>query len=184
DPDHIVIFPALGDGFGFYGDPRELGLKNIAFTPHFYPGFFGWGEPTVETHTKWLTEGVQEWQRQAQAAGVPLLVGEFNPVLRAAGGAEMTARAFDTYTSLGWAATMWSYKVFSSEGGIAGGSWGMVTNPPAGPAPGSQVGLNTSSLEEIESYFASLSTMECVVYEELRDRLTGVAPQAASGQAP
>jgi glucan 1,3-beta-glucosidase len=135
DADHIVIFPALGDGFGFYGDPKGRGLRNVAFTTHFYPGFFGWGEPTVETHTKWLTEGVHEWQRRVQASGVPFLVGEFNPVLRAAGGAEMTARAFDIYASFGWAATMWTYKVLSSEGGIAGGSWGMVTNPPAADAP-------------------------------------------------
>ncbi len=170
DPDHIVIFPSLPDGFEFYGDLKKLGLTKIALTAHFYPGFFGWSEPTVETHNKWLTEGVQVWERRMQAADVPLLVGEMNVVLREAGGAAMMRRAFDTYASFGWATTMWSYKVFSTEGGIAGGSWGMVTNR---PGEGASIDPSKSSLPELENYFKSLSTMDYVVYEELREVMVG-----------
>ncbi len=41
-----------------------------------------------------------------------------------------------------------------------------------GPAPGSRIDLNTSSLEDIKEYFRSLSRMEYVVYEDLRHWLT------------
>jgi endoglucanase len=205
DPDHIIIFPSLPDGFEFYGKPKELGLTNVAFSAHFYPGFFGWGEPDRQVHTEWLTHGVPEWRKRVAASGVPLLVGEMNVVLRTAGGAEMMRRSFDAYTSSGWAVTMWSYKVLTREGGTGDGSWGMVTNPPASPragppgegAPlakvgtsspkpgvpeftlseaegptGAQVDLNTSSAEQIEAYFRSLSKMHYLVYEELRHALT------------
>lgn len=170
DPDHIIIFPSLPTGFEFYGDLKQLNLKNIALTAHFYPGFFGWSSPTVETHNQWLTEGVKEWEQRVQAAGVPLLVGEMNVVLREAGGAAMMRRAYDTYAGFGWATTMWSYKVFSKEGGIAGGSWGMVTNP---PGEGASIDPSKSSLPELEDYFKSLSTMDYVIYDELRQALTG-----------
>ena len=143
DPNHTVIFPALADGFASYGQPagrlagkpQELGLANVAVTTHFYPGLFGWGEPSVQTHERWLTQGVSEWRQRVEAGGVPMLVGEMNVVLRAAGGADMMRRSFDTYAGFGWATTMWAYKVFSSEGGVSGGSWGMVTNPPGPGAP-------------------------------------------------
>ena len=135
DPDHIVILPALPGGFEFYGDLKARGMTNVAVTMHFYPGFFGWGEPTIETHREWLTKGAYEWRDRVEAAGVPALVGEMNVVLKKAGGAEMMRRAFDTYASFGWATTMWSYKVLSREGGIGGGSWGLVTNSPGEGAP-------------------------------------------------
>lgn len=139
DPDHIIIFPGLPDGFEFYGKPAELGLTNMAFTAHFYPGLFGWGEPTREVHEEWLARGIGEWRERVKAAGVPLLVGEMNVVLGSAGGAEMTGRSFDAYTSVGWAVTMWAYKTFSREGGFGDGSWGMVTNLPGEGAPVAKV---------------------------------------------
>lgn len=52
----------------------------------------------------------------------------------------------------------------------------------ARPAPGSEVDLNSSSGEEIEAYFRSLSTMEYVIYDELREALAGMA--TASGSPP
>jgi glucan 1,3-beta-glucosidase len=135
DPDHVIIFPSLPEGFEFYGRPEDLGLTKVAFTAHFYPGFFGWGDAVVKTHADWLTHGAREWRDRVEAAGVPLLVGEMNVVLKQAGGAEMMRHAYDTYTSFGWSTTMWSYKVFSREGSTRGGSWGMVTNPPGRGAP-------------------------------------------------
>jgi glucan 1,3-beta-glucosidase len=181
DPDHIVIFPSMPDGFEFYGRPADLGLTNVAFDAHFYPGLFGWGAPTAEVHTEWLTKGVHEWRDKVEAAGVPLLVGEMNVVFRSVGGAEMMRRSFDTYASFGWGTTMWSYKAFSQEGGTEGGSWAMVTNYPAAAHVGdssseTKVDMRTSSLEEIDAYFRSLSVMEYQVYEELRQWLTAPKP--------
>lgn len=179
DAHTVVIFPSMPDGVEFYGRPADLGLHKVAFDAHFYPGLFGWGEPTRETHVEWLTTGVNEWRARFEAAGVPVLVGEMNVVFRAAGGAEVMRHSFDTYTGLGWAVTMWSYKVLGREGGIGDAHWGMVTNPPApepGVAPGTEISPNTSSFEEIEAYFRSLSTMEYAIHEELRDWLTRPEP--------
>ncbi|MFB3882311.1 MAG: glycoside hydrolase family 5 protein [Armatimonadota bacterium] len=135
DPDHVIILPAMPDGFDFYGDLKEQGLSNVALDAHFYPGLFGWGSPGRGVHEEWLSRGVREAAEKARAAQVPVLVGEMNVVFRTAGGAEMMRRSYETYGGFGWAVTMWSYKVLSREGGIGNGSWGMVTNPPAETAP-------------------------------------------------
>jgi glucan 1,3-beta-glucosidase len=135
DPHHIVIFPGQPDGFEFYGKPSALGITNVAFTMHFYPGFFGWGEADLQTHVDWLRRGAYEWRDRVEEAGVPLLVGEMNVVMKGAGGAEMMRHSFDTYGSFGWGTTMWSYKVFSSEGDAVSGTWGMVTNRSGSGAP-------------------------------------------------
>jgi hypothetical protein len=57
------------------------------------------------------------------------------------------------------------------------------TDPPeegadyvARPVSGAEIDLNTSSLHEIEDYFRSLSRMDVVVYEQLRDWLTAAQP--------
>ena len=135
DPHHIVMFPGHHYGFEFYGKPSDMEMTNVAFTMHFYPGFFGWGQADVPTHMDWLTKGVNEWRDRVEAVGVPFLVGEMNVVLKGAGGAEMMRRSYDTYASFGWGTTMWSYKVFTREGGAVPGIWGMVTNPSGEGAP-------------------------------------------------
>ncbi len=135
DPNHIVVLPSYWDGFEFYGDLEALGLVRVANAMHFYPGIFDGRENTVATHRDWLTSGVLNWRDRVGAQRVPFLVGEMNVVARAAGGGEMMRHSFDTYGALRWATTMWSYKVFSSGGGIGSGTWGMVTNMPGAGAP-------------------------------------------------
>jgi endoglucanase len=135
DPDTIIILPSHRDGFEFYGLPADLGMTWVVNTMHFYPGYFGWGEPTVATHRDWLTGGIFEWRDRVGAARVPFLVGEMNVASKAAGGGEMMRHSFDEYGALGWATTLWSYKVFTSSGGIRETSWGMAMNPPGAGAP-------------------------------------------------
>jgi glucan 1,3-beta-glucosidase len=132
DPDHIIIFAGFPEGFEFLGKPAEQGLTNVAVDMHFYPGVFG-GEATVETHEQWLKE-LPKWQTRLETMGLPMLIGEMNVVFKRAGGAKMMRREFDAYSRLGWATTMWSYKVFGDDG-TAGGGWGMVTNRPGAGAP-------------------------------------------------
>ncbi len=151
DPDHIVIFPDHR-GFEFYGKPNELGMTNVAFTMHFYPGLFGWRQADVPTHMDWLTKGVNEWRDRVEAVGVPLLVGEMNVVLKGAGGAEMMRRSYDTYASFGWGTTMWSYKVFTRAGGAVPAIWGMVTNPSGEGAP--LVKVDTWNYDDWDTSFA------------------------------
>jgi hypothetical protein len=63
---------------------------------------------------------------------------------------------------------MWSYKVLTKQGGIKEMNWGMVTNKDSLLV----LDLNNDSLNEIESWFRRLSSMEIAVDENLRFWLT------------
>lgn len=162
DKDKLVYVMGHYDGFEHYGSPQENHWQNVGYQMHFYPGLFGNGAPTLQTHVRHLNsleptaKTIDQWQ-------APFLVGEMNPVF-AKVGVEMMRRHYDAYAERGWATTMWSYKVMTEKGGFNGGSWGMVTN--AKPAP--TVNFKTASLAEIQSYFDSLRTTKWEVYEELR----------------
>jgi endoglucanase len=164
DSKHIIFFSSYFNDISIYGQPAEHGWKNIAFTCHFYPGFFGNGEPTVETHNRFIQDTINSYHTEIKKYNVPMLIGEFNVVLKAAGGGEMMRRYFDIYNQLGWAATMWSYKVFTAGGGIGDGSWGMVTN--AEPLP--DIDFNTMSRAAIESWFRELAAMKYTIDEDLK----------------
>jgi len=164
----IVIFPGFYDGIDFYGSPADNNWKNVMFTMHFYPGFFGWGKPDVWTHKDFLTGGLYDWYERMDRLQTPLLVGEFNVVLFKAGGARMMRRYYDAYAKPGWPATMWSYKVLTREGGLANGHWGMVVNK----YPMEPLDINSWSEKKIMDYFKSLSTEDYKIYEELRYWMT------------
>ncbi|WDE06272.1 cellulase family glycosylhydrolase [Thalassomonas viridans] len=136
DNKHIVILPGHNsDGIEAYGDPFDLGMTNVAFEIHQYPGIFGWGEIGYEVHRDWLTcgengaTGVCDWAKRARDVYTPLLVGELQPWtgLGELGG-PITRATFDTFNDLNWAATAWSYKTTSPAGGLGNGQWGLVTN--------------------------------------------------------
>ncbi len=136
DQNHIVILAGHNaDGIEAYGDPLDLGMENVAFDLHFYPGLFGWGEIGYAVHRDWITcgesgqEGVCDWARLARDVYTPTLVGEMQPWtgLGEMGG-EITRASFDKYNLLNWAATAWSLKTTSKSGGVGNGQWGLVTN--------------------------------------------------------
>ncbi len=168
DAGHIIVFSGYYNRLEFY-ETRELReLDNVMLTCHFYPGFFGNGKPTVATHQAFINETVPRYRALVQRLGVPLLVGEFNVVLKAAGGGKMMRRYFDTYNRLGWAATMWSYKVFTAAGGIGAGIWGMVTNALPLKAPD----FRHSQKKDIERWLRNLSIMKYSVDKDLKHWLT------------
>jgi endoglucanase len=140
DAEKIIILPGHHSGIDQYGHPDTFGGTNVAFDMHFYPGIFGWGEPTYQTHRDWLTcgesgtDGICGWGAKMQSLSSPLLVGEFQPWANTGYefGGENTRATYDKYAELNWAATNWSYKVLTSGGGQGAGTWGMVTNKKAG----------------------------------------------------
>lgn len=145
DKKHILVLPGTAGSIDFYGDPKkDLGMENVAFEMHFYPGLFGWGEQTIEFHKEFLTKNCNGWNMKMEKLQTPLIIGEFNVVADDAGGAEMMRHTFDAYNGFGWAATMWSYKVFTDGGGFSekGGSWAMVSNP-VNPYRQPQIGVNS-----------------------------------------
>ena len=172
DPDKIVVFPSWWDGIDFYPDPADAGWTNMMHTKHPYPGFFGWGEPEPGVHEDFLARVVPEWEAMAERLDVPILIGEFQVALRAAGGPDMMARHFQAYADAGFPATMWSYKVLTEEGGMEEGSWGFVTNR----LPLPYFELRTASFEETQAWIRRLATMPIEVNEELAEQLRVMTP--------
>jgi glucan 1,3-beta-glucosidase len=166
--DHIVIFPGHTSGIDFYKNIRSVHLDNVIYTMHFYPGFFGWGSPAPYVHAEFLTAGLPLLEEKMESINSPLLIGEFNVVIKDAGGGEMMRRYYDYYESLNWPATMWSYKVLNENGGIGDGSWGMVTNE------NTLININISnaSKSDIQNWFESFGKMKYSIDEDLRYWLT------------
>lgn len=140
DPEKIIVLPGHFTGIDEYGHPDDFNGSNVAFEMHFYPGFFGWGEPTYETHREWLTcgesglGGVCGWNAKMESLSAPLLVGEFQPWANIGYefGGENTRATYDRYAEFNWASTNWAYKVLTGGGGQGLGTWGMVTNKKVG----------------------------------------------------
>lgn len=123
----IILAPGTLRGMYFWPKPADRGWKQVGFTEHYYPGVFG-GEPTLETHAQFFSYKVAGRDRMLQEYDAPFFVGEFNPVFNSAGGARMLQEHFDRYARHGWAATMWSYKMITPEGGIPSENWPLITN--------------------------------------------------------
>ena len=168
DDNHIVIFPGHTSGIDFYRNIKSVKLSNVIYTMHFYPGFFGWGSATPYVHAEFLIEGLPNWVSKMEEFNSPLLIGEFNVVLKNAGGGEMMRRYYDFYESLYWPATMWSYKVLDATGGVGDGTWGMVTNA----NDISYVDLKTATYNEIREWFISFGDLEIAIDKDLKYWLT------------
>ena len=153
---HIIIFPGHRWGIDFYKEIKSSKIENVIYTMHFYPGLFGNGVPKPYTHVDYFRNGLQDWIKKMEEFKAPLLVGEWNVVHKTAGGGEMMRRYSDFYEQLHWPATMWSYKVLTSKGGIPEGSWGLVTNS----NPLNHVDLTKASYNEIKAWFESFGSMK------------------------
>lgn len=166
--EEVVIFfsnPIWG-GHGFYGNPRERGYENIAFTEHHYPGLFG-SERSLRSH--WgLFHDIPAKAENISAQGGPLFIGEFNPVFEDLGGGDLMRQYFDHYAKVGWASTMWSYKILHKEGSVIENNWYMATNK----APLERIDFRTAPEEEIIRWFESMGSMELVIDEPMRVALT------------
>ena len=174
DERHVIFAPApLWGGHGFYGNPHENGWTNVAFTEHHYPGIFG-SSPTLRTHGRFIHRSLPQKQAELLAVQTPMLIGEWNPVFERLGGGDLVRRYFDEYARLGWAATLWSYKLLDHKGGAIDDNWHLVSNA----YPLQQPDFRTATAEAIAAYFRSFATMDYVVDEPLRLAVTRADPVA------
>ena len=165
DSKHVVILPGHAAGINAYGNPAQAGMKNVAFEMHFYPGFFGWGQPGLPVHKEWLycgssgNGGVCEWNARLKNVNTAFLVGEFQPwaAMGAEAGGQVTRTTYDVYVSYGWASSAWSYKLITNAGGQGNGTWGLVTNTPDSKVPA--LDFNTASMAEIEALFKQFGSV-------------------------
>jgi hypothetical protein len=155
----------------FYGNTRENGWVNVAFTEHHYPGLFG-SEPSMETHANFIYRTLPAKQAELEAADAPMFIGEWNPVFERLGGGDLMRRYFDEYAKRGWAATIWSYKILHNKGGVITDNWYMVSNA----QPLRKPDFATATAQEIEAFFKWFGTMEYVIDEPMRTALTRPDP--------
>ena len=168
DRNHLIFFAGTTKGIDFYGTPAEHGWENVGFTEHFYPGLFWNGDPTPKTHGLFIAQRIPWQKTYLEKVQAPFLVGEFNVVLQKAGGPPLMRRYYDIYASNGWAATMWSYKLWKKASGIGPDSWSLVKNKGVQP----MLSPARMSKSEIEAYFRGFSTNEYAVFTELQEALT------------
>ncbi|MBN1765313.1 MAG: cellulase family glycosylhydrolase, partial [Sedimentisphaerales bacterium] len=182
DDKHVIIASAHFTGFDHYGDPKDHGWTHVGFSQNFYPGLFGGGPISPQTHKDFLQSLDDELRPRLQSLNIPFLVTEFNVVFNAAGGAEMMRRHYDAFAKHGWAATMWSYKLITSPGKKNTGGWWLITNTGhqktgawwivTNKTPLPAVDFNTADKDRIEDWFKSFSTVEYEINEPLRVALT------------
>lgn len=168
DPDTLIYAPGTLQGIAFYGNPADMGWQNVGFTEHAYPGLFGWGEPTVSEHARFVAQWVGDRERLLDGWGVPFLIGEFNPVFDHVGGDALTRAYFDLYNNLGWGATMWAYKTVKARPGVEPSNWYLVTNDEPFPLND----LNTVDFNELQRRFEQLGSMPLAIDDPLRQRMT------------
>ena len=128
DNKHVIIASAHFTGFDHFGDPKDHGWFGVGFSQNFYPGLFGGGAISPETHKGFFQSLDESLAPKLNALNIPFLVTEFNVVFDAAGGGQMMRRHYDAYAKHGWAATMWSYKLITSPGKKNTGGWWLITN--------------------------------------------------------
>ncbi|QBE64157.1 glycoside hydrolase family 5 protein [Pseudoduganella lutea] len=187
DANHVIILPGHSkNGIDAYGRPADHGMTNVAFEMHPYPGHFGWGKPGLKVHRDWLacapegekTEGdtVCKWDERLRRLDTAFFVGEMQPwaMMGLELGGQVARASFDTYARYGWAATAWSWKVVTRQGGQGTGKWGMVTNAenlaPTGKVP--SIDFATAPKADIEALFRSFGTQPYALHEPLLRWLT------------
>ncbi|MDQ3813479.1 MAG: glycoside hydrolase family 5 protein, partial [Armatimonadota bacterium] len=168
DPETILVLPGGKNEISFYGVPSENGWENVAFDMHFYPGLFGQGTQGPDIHRTFLTEDMKTWRATMSRMNAPLIIGETKVVYRGPGTAEMTRRYLDAYSAEGWAMIQWTWKELSPQSASPTSRWMLATNAQDWPA----LDLRTSTQQEIEAFFRSLSTMPLRFDEEMRHWLT------------
>ena len=171
DPDKLIYLAGALRGIEVYGPPAARGWRNIGFTEHFYPGFYG-DETSLTTQALFLNAKVPQRAALLRSWDAPYLVGEFNPVVKDNGGPAMLRRYFDAFAAQGWAATMWSYKLIKRTPGAEPEPWYLVTNAAALDIPS----FANASDTELEAFFRSLGTMDYAFSEPQLDALRASLP--------
>lgn len=171
DPETLILMAGSLRGIGFYGDPRTNGWKHVGYTEHFYPGMFGFGEPTLEWHARFIGEHLTAKRAEIERLDVPYLIGEFNVVFDTCAQPALMRRYFDLYADNGWLATMWSLRILSRNG-PHDNNWYLATNAEPFTLPD----LRTASDGEIADAFARLGTLPYAIDEPLRAALTAPQP--------
>ncbi|WP_428388431.1 glycoside hydrolase family 5 protein [Mucisphaera sp.] len=178
DKDTVIYAPGLLNGFLFYGDPRSRGWMNTGFTIHTYPGLFGNGDPTLDTHERFFTHYMEPLRPTLDRWRVPMLIGEFNPVFREVDRPNMLRHHFDTFASYGWHATVWSLRKINPEGMINESDWCLIANAEPYRIPD----LKTASAAQIEQAFKQLGTQQIDVDRHLTNNPLALATISADNE--
>ncbi len=171
DERHIILAAGTHSGVQGYGDPRTNGWSQVGFTEHFYPGLFG-EKTEIASHVEFIRRSIPWRAHSFKQMNAPFLVGEFQTVFNHLGGGALMRYYFDLYNQYGWAATMWSYKLLTRQGGLTENAWSIVSNRKPMPL----VNITDSSKEEIEQLFQWFGQMEYCTNQSLVAAMQSVFP--------
>lgn len=171
DPDTLLYVPGALHGMDFYGPPRDRGWVGVGITEHAYPGLFG-SETSVASHLAYLGPAIERKRKLLAEWDCPYLLGEFNPVFERVGGAQMMRRYFERAEQVGWAATMWSCKIVSPDGGMPGDNWPLIANAD----PIEPLDILNDSAQTIEAKLKYHGTMRAVQDDALRQEMNSSDP--------
>ncbi len=149
DPRHVIVFEDVW-GFHLLPRPEEMGWTNCVYSFHYYP--------------QTMTEGIEadavtlpRFNRTALHLGVPIYVGEFNPIMAERGGVDSFLKYREVCEYFGWAWTFWTYKKIEGNDNITWGLYGYVADLPAPD-------LNNDPIEKIQGYFEAIATSNTAMH--------------------
>jgi aryl-phospho-beta-D-glucosidase BglC (GH1 family) len=180
DPDHIItiegcISTRVGNqninwGWDALPHPDLFGWKNVLYQFHSYE----WDWNNLEKQKRNIDGQVSDW-RKHKADGVPVFIGEFNPM----GHEEAWNYAFQQFNEAGMHWAFWNYK---ATHGTGSDSWGLF-NPLKKDAPN----LLTDDAATIRAKWQATDTGASYALNPMLDRALKAAlkpPVATASKSP
>jgi glucan 1,3-beta-glucosidase len=148
DPNHLIFLEDGFKGFEKFPAPAAEGMRNIVYSPHFYP--FGYTKPEQQDALLSALHKAREWQ--ASTLRIPVVVGEFSAVSMQNGGTDIYRRYMRELNAMGWGWLTWCWK-HPCEG-PSEDLWGIVNTPKSGMWRPPD--MMTDSFESLQQSFAGL----------------------------
>jgi endoglucanase len=105
DPRHLVVIEDGLHGLETMPPPSKYGWENVAYSTHFYL----FEAKDEAPHEKYAAEAGPRWRAKQAEFGVPLYIGEFNPI-NPSWGLSAMARYAALFEKEGWAWSPWTWK--------------------------------------------------------------------------
>lgn len=143
DPKHIIVFEDVW-GYHRLPHPLDMGWENCVYSFHFYP-------QTSQEGLEADATAFHRYNRTALYDGVPVYVGEFNPIVADRGGADAFLKYREVCEYFRWAWTFWTYKKIEDNDNVTWGLYGYFREKPTPD-------LNQDSFETIRNAFRAFAT--------------------------
>ena len=174
DRRHVIF---VEDGYkgwsAFPSDPRRMGWTNVCYSLHHYR----FDAKTPQTHYQSIRDELPKWRKQQEQCQVPLLIGEFSTIGKAAGAEQTMLAYFQAFNAYGWSWAAWEYKKLSDRDGREN-IWGLYTNA----RPWDRPNPYKDSFDELQAKFAKYDTSNLVLQEGYAEAVKNGTGRAGKGK--